>query len=371
MPKSTPLILEMPLSRFSSGIPANEMDELFWSIRKARHVPSYILNDDPSTPDKLKYATSFQVSWFLRQEISQQQFDEACIANQQFQKRAANLLPTLFAYLDFRETGYEQSNAISLLDDTHYDYTISIGAPRSDRKRKKILNEVKAAEKALREATERFRAIEPAVGYEVEAFLNRYKVWDMETGKSMFILSIFLTRLEVLTELLSIVRARINTDPEFPMVSGNDVRSDIVKAAHTMCVWWRGPELKTTPGSDFSNFASILFEIVSGEPDASLAGAINRYARSKERDEFELSERAWEQDDEAQFHKERLRTSRREVKNWAKVLEAGGLTKFGTGLAIKLLESQIAEAKGILSEAEAGKSSASLQAPALTSTDEK
>jgi hypothetical protein len=46
---------------------------------------------------------------------------------------------------------------------------------------------------------------------------------------------------------------------------------------------WDGPKLVTTPASDFATLCSLLFEAVSGRSDESLAGAINRYARSEDR----------------------------------------------------------------------------------------
>jgi hypothetical protein len=49
-----------------------------------------------------------------------------------------------------------------------------------------------------------------------------------------------------------------------------------------------GPPLVTTPGSKFSSLCGLLYEIVSGSPDESLSGAINRYARSKDRKKVDL-----------------------------------------------------------------------------------
>lgn len=55
-----------------------------------------------------------------------------------------------------------------------------------------------------------------------------------------------------------------------------------------MCVDGNGPQLVTTPGSQFAAFCSLLFEAVSGKPDESLSGAINRYARSDDRRQWDI-----------------------------------------------------------------------------------
>lgn len=57
----------------------------------------------------------------------------------------------------------------------------------------------------------------------------------------------------------------------------------MVEAAFALSIWYNGPPLVTTPGSDFSAVCSIIYEIASGRADESLAGAINRFARSEDR----------------------------------------------------------------------------------------
>jgi hypothetical protein len=66
------------------------------------------------------------------------------------------------------------------------------------------------------------------------------------------------------------------------------------------------PPLVTTPGSDFSVACSLLYELASGESNVSLAGAINRFARSdlrKRLDEDEKESR-WENSDEGMIARE-------------------------------------------------------------------
>jgi hypothetical protein len=61
---------------------------------------------------------------------------------------------------------------------------------------------------------------------------------------------------------------------------------------------WSGPKLVTTPGSQFATLCSLLFEAVSGKADESLAGAINRYARSDDRRLWDIEGEEMEDEDD-------------------------------------------------------------------------
>jgi len=49
-----------------------------------------------------------------------------------------------------------------------------------------------------------------------------------------------------------------------------------VEKACYICGRFAGPKFVTTPGSAFSAFASLIYEIATGEKDASMQGAVNR-----------------------------------------------------------------------------------------------
>src|SRR4051812_357080 len=64
--------------------------------------------------------------------------------------------------------------------------------------------------------------------------------------------------------------------------SENDQRTDLVENVYHMCTMWDGPKLVTTP------LCSLMFEAATGNSDEGLAGAINRYARSNDRRQWDL-----------------------------------------------------------------------------------
>jgi hypothetical protein len=82
-----------------------------------------------------------------------------------------------------------------------------------------------------------------------------------------------------------------------------------------MCRMWDGPKLVTTPGSDFAALCSLLFEAVSGRSDEGLAGAINRYARSEDRKQWDREGEDEDERDNDNFLSEKntMRSSEQEV----------------------------------------------------------
>src|SRR5215216_3845381 len=78
-------------------------------------------------------------------------------------------------------------------------------------------------------------------------------------------------------------RTSPRSEPDYFSVSGNQVKTDTVQAAFDLCGYYSGPPLVTTPGSDFAVLCSLLYELLSGETEGSLAGAINKFSRSKAR----------------------------------------------------------------------------------------
>ena len=88
---------------------------------------------------------------------------------------------------------------------------------------------------------------------------------------------------------LEIYRAR--REPRSISVPDNQAKTHLVDTVYGLTLSEGHPPFVTTPGSDFAYLCGLLFEIATGSPDESLAGAINRYARSGERadaDQYEI-----------------------------------------------------------------------------------
>jgi hypothetical protein len=125
---------------------------------------------------------------------------------------------------------------------------------------------------------------------------------------------------------MEIVNATAGLDPIRLLLFSNETRKTVVECAYHMCTIFGGPKLVTTPGSDFSVLCSLLFEAVSGRSDEGLAGAINRYARSDARAEWD---REGEEDEDDNFvsQKNTMRVSAQQIDLCKKVLRNTNLSE--------------------------------------------
>lgn len=139
--------------------------------------------------------------------------------------------------------------------------------------------------------------------------------------------------------MLEIVKAAVDRNPKRLILSGNDKRSTVVEWAYHICTMCNGPKLVTTPGSQFSSFCSLLFESVSGISDESLSGAINRYARSNDRKQWDEEGAEELEADEDNFvaEKREMKSAMREIELCSTLCE---LTELST-MAELLLKARI------------------------------
>jgi hypothetical protein len=121
------------------------------------------------------------------------------------------------------------------------------------------------------------------------------------------------------------------------MLFGNDARNSLVEDAYHMCTILGGPKLVTTPGGEFSVFCSLLFEAVSERADESLAGAINRYARSDEREQWD---REVEEDEDDNFlsQKNAMRVSAQQIELCGALLRNANLSDMARLLLRKRID---------------------------------
>jgi hypothetical protein len=74
-------------------------------------------------------------------------------------------------------------------------------------------------------------------------------------------------------------------------IGENKAKTHVVECAYRLALQFGAPAFKTTPGSDFSNLCSLILELATGLPHESLAGAINKFARSPQRREIDEEEK--------------------------------------------------------------------------------
>jgi hypothetical protein len=131
---------------------------------------------------------------------------------------------------------------------------------------------------------------------------------------------------------MEITHTTADIKPKRLFIFGNDQRTSIVEDVYHMCCMWDGPKLVTTPGSDFAALCSLMFEAVSGASDEGLAGAINRYARSAERKQWDKEGEDDDPDDNFHTEKNEMYASSHAIELCKQVLQKPGLTDKAIGL---------------------------------------
>jgi hypothetical protein len=215
---------------------------------------------------------------------------------------------------------------IHLIDDSFHDFPIK--APRRDRALRDAISEIKKAQKSLLDAAAAMSALNSAVTHDMDDFLDSYLEGTSRSSSSQKFDS-FLEQLQLRSEILEICLFRAQSEEGYLILSDNQTKKRVVTTAYDLCSWHEGPRLVTTPGSDFSMVCSLLYEIVGGKPtNEGLAGAINRFARSRERREKDEHEIEHQRDldnsnDNFLGVAEQARDAQNDERAYARLLEEG------------------------------------------------
>jgi hypothetical protein len=207
-----------------------------------------------------------------------------------FVGRLVDLLPTLLRYFKLK-TKADVLRTVHLIDDCFHDFPIIKSGPRRDRAVRDGISAIERAEKVVGQAITALAALQQfGVDIDIERFRRSYleRTGDKSSGRFF---NVFLEDLRLHHDLLQICLIRAKSEDDYLIVSDNQAKTHIVETAYWLSVWHEGPPLVTTPSSDFSFICSLLYEIVGGKTNESLAGAINRFARSKVRLEIDEGER--------------------------------------------------------------------------------
>lgn len=233
-------------------------------------------------PEAGRYLPHHAITALVRADISDDKATEELLRQRMFFSRLSDYLPSLLRYFKFDPKDCV-FNAVSCIDDCHGDFHIAIASQRRDKKERQILESFGSAIGAMEKALAALKSIHWSFESEFEDLHAIYSRKIRNDNNSNYGVGLLTDDLKVCIGALNIARARARSEEDYLLVSGNQGRSIVVEYAYTMSRFWNGPPLTTTPGSDFSAVCGLLFEIVSGIEGESLAGAINRYSRSKKR----------------------------------------------------------------------------------------
>lgn len=284
------------------------------------------------------YLPPYVLSRLVRADISEQEAAQYIGPNKAFFARLTEYLPDLLRYFA-QPTPTNYSGLLRCIDDCHNDYHSLAHSLRRDRAIREAHQSLKDALDATNKAAAALAIANRHIDIAFSQFHEMY--FKTSSGKSEGRRDIedLIHELRMCCSVIEIVRETAEIDDSYLILSGNDRRSLLVNYAYQMITMWNGPKLVTTPGSDFSNLCSLLFEVVTGIPDESLAGAINRFARSHERRKWDTESEETQEDEDNNFAVEvrQMQVCDREIKRCLALLERQDVSELArTLLHIKI-----------------------------------
>jgi len=197
-------------------------------------------------------------------------------------QRATKLLPSILSLL--RHKDEELAGLVAEIFDAAYGCALETETPRERLPERKRIAELRAAVRDIQRLLETLDELDTftLIGIEHLIFdsgLPERTGGVIDRAFPREKLPVFLTTYRNVLEAY----IALAEQGEHTFYTPDGPRAGLVSEAHKISRYHLGPEVKTTPGSDFSLFVSLIFEMATGERDASFAGAISRYARSAER----------------------------------------------------------------------------------------
>lgn len=255
-------------------------------MRLARAVDAdYARVAESLVPGSAEFLPEEYASALARAEITKEHAKREIAAQKLFFKRLANLIPGLLSYFRFDQTS-EIIQALARIDDCHRDFSIVARSQRRDKARRSAMQKMAAAQRALSKAATALSRVDSITSMDYErlrsAHLGERRAQSVRINGT----SDMVHEIELCSAAIELCALRAENEDDYLILSTSGTSTHVVETAFAMSIWYNGPPLVTTPGSDFSAVCSIIYEIASGLSDESLAGAINRFARSEAKQRF-------------------------------------------------------------------------------------
>ena len=239
----------------------------------------------------------------IRDEISDLDVRNAIEARKKYVERRRHLLPSILTSFSI-DTDHSIRSIVLRLDDCCHDFPLIASSRSEKRSRKETISSLHSTMTSLALLIEELKNSNWQVDLEYAAHQQATQRVNKEAPENCDQTHKLIADLRAYEFSIRSVLLRDQLTEEKLVVSNNRKNNFIVRNAHEMCHYHGGPPLVTTPGSDFSILCSLIHELASGVEGESLSGAINRYARSDERREFETEAQALDYADTPKGQKE-------------------------------------------------------------------
>jgi hypothetical protein len=296
-------------------------------------------------PEASDYLRPHTLRALVRADMTEKEAAAYLEKNKSFFQRLVNLLPSIVGFFSKEARNRNPRGLVMTVDDCHNEFQATGNSARRDRQLREAKEKLKRASQLAREAASALDEADEHLKYEYERYRSIY--YRPVPGPARF-RGDLIDELRMCAGFVDITHEVADIKPKSLFLFGNDQRSDLVENVYHMCTMWDGPKLVTTPGSDFSALCSLLFEATSGHSDEGLAGAINRYARSDDRKQWDKEGEDDNPEDNFQNEKAQMWASSNAIALCKRVLLNPGLSEMATlllNLRIKHEEKQYEEAQ--------------------------
>jgi hypothetical protein len=235
------------------------------------------------------YLLGYLLVAFIRAGLSDRDAHRLISERKSYIERARNLFPSILNLFGARN--YE-SIRLALLEigDCCHDFPIIEKSNHSKKQRKEICKKIDMLRNALKGTISCIEQSSHNVHIEFEHHKTALLRTDVSEYLPLRTLDQVKNELKHLTFAADIVAYREKIGDEHFIVGDNKARTHIVKCAYSLALYFGKPQFVTTPGSDFAFLCGLIFELATGISDESLAGAINKFARSELRKELDRNE---------------------------------------------------------------------------------
>jgi hypothetical protein len=275
---------------------------------------------------------------FIKADLPDAEAERLISERKRYLERARHLFPSMLKMLQARN--YESIRSVLLeIGDCCRDFPIIEQSNHSKKQRKELSQNLDELKCSLEAALRRIEKCNNYVDTEFEnhkSAVRRIVNSDYLPLKTLEQVDGELRHLIFSTDIAR-YKTRIGHDHIY--ISDNKARTHIVECAYSLCLYLGSPPFVTTPGSEFSFLCSLILELATGKPDESLAGAINKFARSELRKQLDQHEaelriegsdegmREYEEDNFAGV-KERLRCLIEQYDFWKDMAASGPWDEF-------------------------------------------
>ena len=291
------------------------------------------------------YLRSYTLRALVRADITEEEGAKYLKQNKIFFGRLVNMLPSIVRFFGKEARQRNPRGIVMAIDDCHNEFQATGSASRRDRQLREAKEKLTHASRLALESASALHDTGEHCEYEFDRYRSVY--YKPAPGPARFF-SDLIDELRMCAGVLDIVHEIADIEPKRLFVFGNDQRRDLVQAVYRMCTMWDGPKLVTTPGSDFATLCSLMFEAVSGNPSEGLAGAINRFARSDDRKQWDLEGENDDPDDNFLTEKNRMTYSSKQIELCKRILRKPALSEMSVFLLnarIKHEEKEYEEAR--------------------------